>query len=83
MNLSHSLHSSCLEVFGHKEERRGEGAPSPPACLPLACHFFLAPKYLQAPATQAISHTLHKTLIFTYFTALIISQLASPVFAPF
>ena len=83
MNLSHSLHSSRLEVFGHKEDQRGEGAASPPAYLLLACHFFLEPKYLQAPAMQAISHTLHRTLIFTYFTALIISQLASPVFAPF
>lgn len=83
MNLSHSLHSSRLEVFGHKEDQRGEGAPSPPAYLLFACHFFLEPKYLQAPATQAISHTLLKTLIFTYFTALIISQLASPVFGPF
>ena len=34
MNLSHSLHSSRLEVFGHKEERRGEGATSPPRISP-------------------------------------------------
>ena len=36
---------------------RGEGAPSPLACLLLARAFFLAPPYFLAPATQAITDT--------------------------
>ena len=36
---------------------RGEGTPSPLACLLLARPFFLAPTYFLAPATQAITDT--------------------------
>ena len=83
MNLSHSLHSSCLEVFGHKEERRGEGAPSPPLMSPSRVPLLSCAQI--PPSTCYAGYLSHvaQDFDFTYFTALIISQLASPVFGPF
>ena len=47
------LNGSRKETNARGRHERGEGAPSPLACLPLARPFFLAPKYFQVPATQA------------------------------
>ena len=46
------LNGSRKEPNARGRHERGEGAPSPLACLPLARPFFLAPKYFQVPATQ-------------------------------